>query len=157
MMVPVVSRCIGKKLNNPYWVRGWHTRARATMAFRSHAQTAQLEAKVRMQARQIADLTRSNQEVVKRCNVLTRNVATIAALFKAMIEADADDIAEDEAECARLEQQLMALVGENAAAARGDDGADVGVAPAGIDPLFPAAPPPYQPGDGAGIGVPASE
>jgi hypothetical protein len=134
------------------------------MASRSHAQTAQLEAKVRMQARQIADLARSNQELVARCNVLTRNVATIAAAFKAMIEVDADDIAEDEAELARLEQRLVALVGQNAAAARGADGADgadvgvgVGAPPARIDPTVAAAPPPYQFDDGAGVGAPASE
>jgi hypothetical protein len=131
------------------------------MAAHSHAQTAELEAKVRMQARQIADLTRSNQDVVERCNVLTRNVATIAAAFKAMIEVDADDLAEDEAELARLEHQLVALVRQNAAAARGDDGADgadMGVSAASdvIDPAIAAAPPPYQFDDGAGVGTPAS-
>ena len=135
------------------------------MAARSNAQAADLETKVRMQARQIAALTRSHQDVVERCNVLTRNVATIAAAFKAMIEVDADDLAEDEAELvARLEQQLVAaLVGQNAvAAARGDDGVDgadmgVGTAPSGIDPAIAVAPPPYQFDDGAGVGTPASK
>ena len=129
------------------------------MPFRSHAQTASLEGEVRQNARQIGVLTRSNRELVERCNAMTRNLATVAAAFKAIIQAGERETAgnaaedeEDEAELHRLERRLVTLLAQNAAATQSgsdeDDGADTAAGEEEIDPVAPAAPPPYQATDG---------
>lgn len=101
--------------------------------------------------RRIRALERSNRQLVERCNQLTRNMATMAAAFKAIIEAgeqEAAEVAEDEAEFERLQGELITLLRQNAAArpsAAGGDGGDSGE----IDGQAPAGgaadvPPPYD-------------